>query len=115
MNIDRKLRSTSARLLLAIPAAAIALSLAACGGAARPSADQVAKGVEKMVKDQGGGELPAGVSTCLAEALLKSDLSNDSLATFAKGNSDDKIPTTELKIATDTINGSLEKCAAQSK
>lgn len=86
MNIDRKLRSTSARLLLAIPAAAIALSLAACSGPARPSADQVAVGYNKIVKEAGQSELyNKDLVQCLSEAMVKSKLSDEDLANIADG------------------------------
>ena len=82
MNIDRNLRSRTSRLLLALPIAAVALSLAACSGAVeRPSAEKVATGLQQVLEDQGVGDaLPEDVMLCLSEALVDSDASNETLA-----------------------------------
>lgn len=83
---DRKLRPSS-RLLLALPIAAVAFSLAACGGPAeRPSAEEVSDGLMKVLEDQGAGDaLTEPTVLCLSEALVDSEVSNETLAAIAKG------------------------------
>jgi hypothetical protein len=83
---DRNLRPAS-RILLALPIAALAFSLAACGGApARPSAEEVSDGLMKVLEDQGMGDaLTEPIVLCLSEALVDSDVSNETLASIAKG------------------------------
>ncbi|MFJ4254644.1 hypothetical protein [Microbacterium sp. NPDC090003] len=84
MNFDRKLRTRS-RLLLALPAAALALSLAACG-ASRPSEAQVADGLTKYFEDAGQSEIfTADAAECFSGYLVDSDLSNETLNFLANG------------------------------
>ncbi|WP_449409053.1 hypothetical protein [Microbacterium maritypicum] len=109
---DRKLRPAS-RLLLALPIAALAFSLAACGGAApRPSADDVAAGIGKVFEEQGFGDtIDADASQCLAEYLVDSDLSDETLNYLANG--EDKQANQEDKdITTKVIADHLQECAA---
>lgn len=87
---DRKLR-TSSRLLLALPIAAVAFSLAACSGPSRPSVDDVASGIQQVFEDQGQPQLATEeVATCLAEALVDSELSNETLTYIADGEDKQK-------------------------
>ena len=83
-----KLRTRS-RLLLALPAAALALSLAACGGvgaAERPSAAKVADGLQQVLEDNGAdGALTEPMLLCLSKAMVESDLSDQDLANIAEG------------------------------
>lgn len=85
MNIDRNLRTRS-RLLMALPIAALALSLAACGSATRPTADQVSDGLGKYLEEQGlGDSFPESATECFAGYLVDSELSNDTLNYIAEG------------------------------
>lgn len=86
MNIDRNLR-TRTRLLLAVPIAAVALSLAACSGAAeRPSADKLATGINKILDDGGlGDQFTDEQVDCIADALVDSKISDQDLANLADG------------------------------
>lgn len=108
---DRNLRPAS-RLLMALPIAALAFSLAACGGAARPSADDVAEGLVQVFEEQGMGDIVTDeVADCFAEKLVDSDLSNETLTYIANGedkqaNEEDKDLTTKI------IADNLEECAA---
>ncbi|MEV7799994.1 hypothetical protein AB0O14_12945 [Microbacterium foliorum] len=107
---DRNLR-TPARILMALPIAALAFSLAACGGSSRPAVDDVADGIQKVYEDQGLGDAVTDeVATCFAEALVDSDLSNETLTYIANGedkqsSQDDKALTTQI------LTDNLEKCA----
>ncbi len=109
MNFDRKLRTRS-RLLLAIPAAALAFSLTACG-ASRPSEDDVAAGLTKYFEEAGQGDiLDEKAAECFAGHLVDSDLSNETLNYLANGedkqaNQEDKDLTT--KILQDNMNECL--------
>lgn len=100
MNFDRKLRTRS-RLLLAIPAAALAFSLTACG-ASRPSEDDVAAGLTKFFEEQGQGDiLDADAAECFAGPLVDSELSNETLNYIANG--EDKQANQEDKDLTEQI------------
>lgn len=107
---DRNLRTPS-RILMALPIAALAFSLAACGGSSRPAVDDVAAGIQKVYEDQGLGDAVTDeVATCFAEALVDSDLSNETLTYIANGedkqsSQDDKALTTQI------LTDNLEKCA----
>ncbi|QDE35980.1 hypothetical protein FIV50_14995 [Microbacterium foliorum] len=107
---DRNLR-TPARILMALPITALAFSLAACGGSSRPAVDDVADGIQKVYEDQGLGDTVTDeVATCFAEALVDSDLSNETLTYIANGedkqsSQDDKALTTQI------LTDNLEKCA----
>lgn len=83
---DRNLRP-SARLLLALPIAALAFSLAACGaGETRPSEADVAKGLSEFFATQPGGEVFTDeASECLAGYLVDSELSDETLNYLADG------------------------------
>jgi len=84
MSIDRNLRPT-ARLLLALPIAAAAFSLAACAAPAeRPSVSEVADGLGEFLETQ-GMTLSDEASTCFAEKLVDSKLSNETLGYIADG------------------------------
>lgn len=106
MNFDRKLRTRS-RLLLALPAAALALSLAACG-ASRPSEADVSSGLTQYFESAGMGDvLDEKAADCFAGHLVDSDLSNETLNYLANGedkqaNQADKDLTS--KILTDNMS-----------
>lgn len=108
---DRNLRTPS-RILMALPIAALAFSLAACGGSSRPAVDDVADGIQKVYEDQGMGDaVPDDVATCFAEALVDSDLSDETLTYIANG--EDKQSSEEDKaLTTQILTDNLEKCAA---
>lgn len=94
MNIDRNLR-TRTRLLLAVPIAAAAFSLAACSGAAeRPSAADLAAGITTIFDDGAeAGDIPQETRdlfdeeavNCIADYLLDSEISDKDLANLADG------------------------------
>ena len=87
---DRTLRTPS-RLLLALPIAALAFSLAACGGPSRPSSDDVAEGLQKVFEGTAAGEvITEDVASCFADALVESDLSNETLTYIANGEDKQK-------------------------
>lgn len=85
MNHDRTPRTS--RLLLALPAAALAFSLAACAAPAqRPSVEEITAGWQQILEDNGqGGNVPEPVLECMSEALIDSDLSDEDLRNIADG------------------------------
>jgi len=106
-----KLRN-STRLLMALPIAALAFSLAACGGAARPSEADVSQGLQKFFADQPGYEaITEDVTECLAGYLVDSELSNETLTYLADGedkqkNEADKALTTQI------LQDNIQDCIA---
>ena len=116
MSIDRNPRTRTARLLLAVPAVALAIGLSACsglGGSTRPSVDQVSAGLYKVLHDDGGStNFTKQASDCVAKDLVDSKLSDTTLNYIAKGedkqsNEADKTLTTEI------VKTSLPKCMGQ--
>ncbi|UJP10110.1 hypothetical protein L2X99_17465 [Microbacterium sp. KUDC0406] len=96
------------RLLLALPAAAIAFSLAACSAPARPSVDELSGGIQKIATSVGSGDVfTDAISDCIAKELLDSKVSDGALATIAEGKEpsgaeDQKLITKELEDASKT-------------
>lgn len=84
--MNRNLRPRT-RLLLALPVAAVAFSLAACsGGATRPTVDELSSGIGQIFEDNGqGGVLTDDQLDCIAEAFLDSDVSDEDLSNLADG------------------------------
>lgn len=109
---DRKLRTPS-RLLMALPIAALAFSLAACSGATRPSSDDVASGLQQVFEDQGQAELVTDeVASCLADALVDSELSNETLTYIANGEDKQK-DETDKALTTQIISDNVQDCLGQ--
>lgn len=114
MNIDRNLRTRTSRLLLALPVAAFAFSLAACSAPAeRPSAPEVAAGWKKIADEAGQGDLYTDdLLNCLAEALVESDLSDQDLANIAEGK-DVQTSTDAQAQLTKVVAEAAPKCTAE--
>lgn len=111
--MNRNLRTRPSRLLLAVPIAAVALSLAACsGGAQRPSTDELSDGIATILEDSGQGDLLTGEQiTCVAEYFLTSDVSDRDLAYIAEGK--DTQTSEEAKtLVTSTMQDAGMECAA---
>jgi len=109
MNFDRKLRTRS-RLLLALPAAALALSLAACGGASRPSEAQVADGLTKYFEDAGQSDIfTADAAECFAGHLVDSELSNETLNYLANGE-DKQANQSDKDLTTKILQDNMSEC-----
>lgn len=110
MKLDRNPRTT--RLLMALPIAALAFSLAACGGAARPTADQVADGLSQYFEEQNLGDvIDDDAAACFAKELVDSELSNETLNYLANG--EDRQSSVEDRDLTEKIlTDNLEKCTA---
>lgn len=110
MNIDRNLRT---RILMALPIAAVALSLAACGGAAeRPSVEAVSEGMTTILEDGGQGDVLTGEQIdCVAEALHSSEISDQDLANIADGKD---LQTSEeaQELVTSTMSDAVVDCAS---
>lgn len=68
--------------------AALILALAGCAGAERPTADQLADGVVSIIEDNGvaPGSIGEEMTDCISEALLDSELSDQTLANIARGD-----------------------------
>ncbi len=98
------------RLLAIVPAAALAFSLAACAGESRPSVDDVADGIQQVF--QGTAQEDAmtdEAATCLAEALVDSDLSNETLGYIADGE-DKQRDEADKALTTQIIQDNLQNC-----
>lgn len=109
---DRTLRTPS-RLLLALPIAALAFSLAACGGPSRPSAADVADGIQQVFEGTAQAEVVTDdVALCYAEALVDSELSNETLTYIANG--EDKQKNQEEKdLTTQILQDKTPECVPQ--
>lgn len=111
MNIDRKPRLAT-RLLTILPIAALAFSLAACSGAQRPTAKELATGMQQIFKDAGQGDIPDAVITCISEKLVASDLSDQDLANVAKGKDVQTDEAAKAKM-TKVVQQSAQECVAK--
>ncbi|KJL23103.1 hypothetical protein RN50_01274 [Microbacterium foliorum] len=110
MTLNDRTSRTSSRILMALPIAALAFSLAACGGAARPSADDVADGIQQVYEDQGLGDVVTDdVAQCFAEKLVDSDLSNETLGYIANGE-DKQANEKEKDLTTKILRDNVEEC-----
>lgn len=111
---DRKLRTRTSRLLMALPIAAVAFSLAACSAPAeRPSAPEVAKGWQKIFEDAGTGDAyPEELVSCLAEALVDSKVSDEDLANIAAGK-DVQTSTDAQALIQQVVTEAAPDCAAK--
>ncbi|MFE6735214.1 hypothetical protein [Microbacterium sp. NPDC057650] len=106
MNSDRILRTRTSRLLLALPAAVIAFSLAACSAPARPSVDDLSSGIQKIV---GGSTVTDAIADCMAKELLDSKASDSDLANLASGK--DAVSKEGKDLIQTVLTDSMEKCA----
>ena len=116
MNIDRNLRS---RILMTLPIAALAISLAACaggpgggsGGSDRPSADELSTGITTILEDAGqGGVLTEEQVDCIADEFLDSEVSDQDLKNMADG--EDLQTSQEAKdLVTTTMQDAIGTCA----
>lgn len=98
------------RLLALVPAAALALSLSACGGPGRPSVDEVADGIQKVFAGTSQEDaMTDEAATCLAEALVDSDLSNETLAYIADGEDKQK-DEADKALTSKVISENLQEC-----
>ena len=112
MNTDRKLRN---RLLTAVPIAALAFSLAACGGAAaeRPSTSELSEGIVKILESTGQEDvLTDDQVTCVSEALLDSEISDEDLANIAKGE-DVQTSQDAKDLVTTTMTEAVSTCVLE--
>lgn len=98
------------RLLLVLPAAAIAFSLAACSApAARPSVDEVSAGIQKAAKSANSSAVFTDeVSDCVAKELVDSKVSDSTLVTIAEGKEPEGAD--EQKLITKVLEGAAETC-----
>ena len=116
--MNRNLR-TRTRLLLAVPVAAVAISLAACasggasGGTDRPSADQLSDGISTILEDGGqGGILTDDQVDCVADAFLASDVSDQDLSNLAAGK-DEQTSEEAKSLVTSTMSEAVMTCASE--
>lgn len=110
--MNRTLR-TRTRILLALPVAAVAVSLAACagGGAERPSADELSDGIAAIFEDAGQGDvLTDDQLDCVAEAFLDSEVSDQDLANLADGK-DLQTSQDAKDLVTATMSEAITTCA----
>lgn len=99
------------RMMMALPVAALALTLAACaGGSQRPTTEEVSAGLHKIFEEQGQGDLFTDEDlTCMSEALVESDVSDQDLANLAEGK-DVQTSTDSQKVVTEATAGAAQKC-----
>lgn len=114
MNIDRNLRS---RILMTLPIAALAVSLAACAGGPgggsssdRPSADELSTGITKILEDSGQGDILTEEQVdCIAGEFVDSDVSDQDLKNMAGG--EDLQTSQEAKdLVTATMQDAVTTC-----
>jgi hypothetical protein len=117
MNIDRKLRT---RLLTALPIAALALTLSACGGAAaeRPSTGELSEGITTILEEGGyviGDGEDAQITTaqvdCISDALIASEISDQDLSNLAEGK-DEQTSQEAYDLVSTTMQEAVTTCAA---
>ena len=116
MNSDRKLRT---RLLTAVPIAALALSLAACGGSAaeRPSTSELSEGITTILEDTGGYTIGDGedaqITTaqvdCISDELIASDIPDQDLANLAEGK-DEQTSQETFELVQTTMTAAVQTC-----
>lgn len=113
MNIGRNLRS---RILMTMPIAALAVSLAGCaggpgGGSDRPSTEELSTGITTILEDAGqGGVLTEEQVDCIAGEFLESDVSDQDLKNMADG--EDLQTSQEAKdLVTATMQDAIGTCA----
>lgn len=100
---------------MALPIAALAFSLAACaggpgGGSSRPTSDEVATGIQKVFEEQGLDQLTTDeASSCLADALVDSELSDETLKYIAAGEDKQK-DEADKALTTKIIGDNVEEC-----
>ncbi|WP_243229609.1 hypothetical protein [Microbacterium sp. CIAB417] len=117
MNTDRKLRT---RLLSAVPIAALAFSLAACGAPAaeRPSTEELSEGITTILEDQGltvgdgeDAQLTPDQVDCISGELLDSEISDQDLANLAEGK-DEQTSQDAFNLVQTTMTEAVQTCAA---
>jgi len=109
--MNRNLRTNTSRILMTLPIAAVALSLAACAGAAeRPSADKLSEGIVTILEDSGQGDImTADQIDCVAEYFLDSEVTDQDLANIADGK--DLQTSEESKdLVTSTMQDAVVEC-----
>lgn len=110
MNIDRTPRTRN-RLLMALPVAALAFTLAACsGGAQRPSVDELSEGITTILDDGGIGEQFDQASVdCISEELIASDISDQDLSNLADGK-DEQTSQEAYDLVQTEMTTAVQKC-----
>jgi len=112
---------TRTRLLLALPIAAAAISLAACagtaggqdGGSGRPSVDDVSVGITKILDDAGQSDLlTEDQITCISERFVDSKVSDEDLSNLAAGK-DEQTSEDAKELVSQTMTEASTACAAE--
>ncbi|MGO2746136.1 hypothetical protein [Microbacterium sp.] len=109
---------TRTRLLLALPIAAAAISLAACsgvgatgGGDSRPSADELSAGITTILEDAGQGDLlTSDQIDCIAGEFLDSKVSDEDLSNLAAGK-DEQTDEDAKTLVSQTMSDAATTCA----
>lgn len=112
MNIDRNPR-TRARLLMALPIAAMAFSLAACSGAVeRPSVDEVSSGFQQILESVGQGDAFSDTQLdCMAGVLVDSEVSDQDLKNIADGK-DEQTSQEAKELVEATTQAAVTECTS---
>lgn len=99
-------------LFLALPIAA-AMVLSACGGgssADRPSAEELSEVFTSGAEELGGVELPQEQADCIAEALVDSDVSDETLRAMADLNEDYDASQDEQDLLMEAVTDAATEC-----
>jgi hypothetical protein len=110
MNIDRNPRTRN-RLLMALPVAALAFTLAACsGGAQRPSVPELSEGITPILDDYGiGGQIDESGVDCISEQLIASEISDQDLANLADGK-DEQTSQEAYDLVQSEMTAAVQEC-----
>ncbi len=102
---------------MALPIAALALSLAACAGigaSQRPTQEELADGMAKIWEqnEATAGQFTDEQNDCLAEALIESDVSDQDLTNLANG--EDRQTSVEARdLVSKTIGDAVKTCVTE--
>ena len=100
-------------IFLALPIAA-AMALSACGGgggsAERPSAEELSDIFTSGAEEMGGVQIPQEQADCLADALVESDVSDETLRAMADLEQDYDPSQEEQDLLTEAITDSGMEC-----
>lgn len=106
---------TPTRLLLALPIAAVAISLAACSGVGavtRPTADELSSGIATILEDAGQGDvLTTEQVDCVAAEFLDSEVSDKDLQNLAEGK-DEQTSEEAKDLVSQTMSEAAVTCSS---
>lgn len=108
----------SAGAKVAAVCCALLVAVTACGGASRPSTDEIAKAIKSGESVMGSlpSSLPDDVMddvvNCIATALYESEVSNEALVAFIEGDKEFEGSEGDQE-AIDSVTSKLSECAKE--